>query len=380
MKNEAPVTPSTVSVAYSGQPCPEPSVTLPDTVTTRARAVVASALAHAAALRPGPNSAITVAAVNSPRLVAAVRASAAGAPARPNRAIGFPPSWRQSAQSSHQRVVIGRARMLRRRWRCENAFVAAVYDRIGTTYGATRRPDPRIAAAILEALGGARSVVNVGAGAGSYEPTDREVLAVEPSATMIAQRPPTAAPALQASAESLPLPDDSFDAALAVNTVQHWSDLAAGLRELRRVARQRAVVFVQDPSRGSAFWLADYLPGLDGRERMATIIATIERELAPVAAVPVPLPRDCRDGFFDAYWARPQAYLDDAVRRNISNFALADARSLAEGLARLEADLSSGAWDLRYGTLRSLPEIDLGYRLLIGETTNRTASPGWTNA
>ena len=144
--------------------------------------------------------------------------------------------------------------------------MSRVYERIGVTYRATRETEPRIAAAILDALGDARSVVNVGAGTGSYEPSDREVLAVEPSAGMIAQRPRGSAPAIHASAEALPLDDDSFDAALAVNTVHHWTDVRAGLRELRRVARKRVVIFLRDPRRGVPFWLVvRLLPALDPR-------------------------------------------------------------------------------------------------------------------
>jgi SAM-dependent methyltransferase len=243
-----------------------------------------------------------------------------------------------------------------------------LYDRIGTSYGSTRRTEPRIDAAIDAALGDARSVVNVGAGVGSYEPTGREVLAVEPSATMIAQRPQGSAPAVQASAESLPFSDDSFSAAIAVNTVHHWRDLRAGLRELLRVARKRVVIFLRDPARGTAFWLTtDYLPLLDPSDRMARVVAAIEDELGPLAVIPVPLPRDCADGLFTAYWARPEMYLDDDVRANISNFALAREADLNDGLRRLEADLKSRVWDERYGRLRSLAELDLGHRLLVSE-------------
>jgi SAM-dependent methyltransferase len=247
-------------------------------------------------------------------------------------------------------------------------LVSSLYDRIGGSYRATRRPDPRIAAAIVDALGDARTVVNVGAGTGAYEPTDRKVLAVEPSETMLAQRPRAAAPAIQASAEELPLADDSFDAALAVNSVQHWADLRAGLRELRRVARRRVVVFLRDPRSGGPFWLVeDYVPALDPSARMSAIAETIEDDLRPTLKVPIPLPRDCVDGLFSAFWGRPGTYLDADVRRNISNFALADENGIADGLARLRVDLESGAWDRRYGYLRSLPELDLGHRLLIAE-------------
>ncbi|APR83443.1 transcriptional regulator, MerR family protein [Minicystis rosea] len=244
--------------------------------------------------------------------------------------------------------------------------MSALYDRIGTTYRATRKPDPRIAARIHEALGDARSVVNVGAGIGAYEPTDREVLAVEPSETMIAQRPPQSAPVIQARAEHLPLADRSYDAALAVNTLQHWTDLRAGLRELRRVACRRIVIFVRDPDSGVPFWLTqDYLPRLDPSHRISTIVATIKDEFPSMTALPVPLPRDCEDGVFTAYWGRPEMYLDRDVRKNISNFSLAKEADLAEGLTRLTADLQSGAWDSKYGHLRALPELDMGHRLLV---------------
>jgi SAM-dependent methyltransferase len=245
--------------------------------------------------------------------------------------------------------------------------MSTVYDRIGVSYGRTRRADPRIAAAIVAALGDARSVVNVGAGTGGYEPGDRAVLAVEPSQTMIAQRPATAAPAIQGSAEALPLADGSFDAALAVNTVHHWTDVRAGLRELRRVARRRVVIFLRNPSSGVKFWLADYFPTLVRTDRMRAIVGMIEQEIQPETTVPVPLPRDCVDGLFSAYWARPEMYLDEEVRRNISNFALARQDEVAAGLASLDADLRSGDWDGRHGDLRSLPELDLGHRLFVGE-------------
>jgi SAM-dependent methyltransferase len=244
----------------------------------------------------------------------------------------------------------------------------ALYDRIGTTYSATRAADPRIAGAIRAALGDARSVLNVGAGTGAYEPTDLEVLAVEPSAAMLAQRPPGSAPAVRGSAESLPVADRSFDAILAVNTVHHWQDLATGLRELRRVARKRIVILRRDGRKGTPFWLVErYLPVLADPGRSAAIAETIERELGPVTEIPVALPRNCSDGLFSAYWARPEAYLDGDVRRNISNFALASERELAEGLGRLDEDLESGEWDRRYGHLRSLPELDLGHRIVVAE-------------
>jgi len=153
-----------------------------------------------------------------------------------------------------------------------------------------------------------------------------------------------------------------------VNTVHHWTDLRAGLRELRRVARKRIVVFLRDGRSGAPFWLVnDYLPALDQSDKISAIVETIEHELRPVSVVPARLPRDCVDGLFSAYWGRPEMYLDSEIRRNISNFAITAEDDVAEGLARLEADLESGAWDRRYGHLRSLPELDLGHRLLIAE-------------
>jgi SAM-dependent methyltransferase len=246
--------------------------------------------------------------------------------------------------------------------------MSTLYDRIGASYYQTRRQDPRIAASITDALGDARSVLNVGAGTGAYEPTDRDVIAVEPAETMIAQRPRRSAPVIRAMAASLPVQDGSFDAALAVNTVQHWTDLRAGLGELRRSARKRVVIFLRDAESGTRFWLTeDYLPSLDPSRRTSTIVKAIKSEFPSVKTLPVPLARNCVDGLFSAYWGRPEMYLNSEVRRNISNFALARENDVAEGLASLQADLESGAWDRKYGNLRSLSELDLGHRLLVNE-------------
>jgi SAM-dependent methyltransferase len=246
--------------------------------------------------------------------------------------------------------------------------VSTLYERIGGTYATTRREDPRIAAAIRGALGDARSVVNVGAGTGSYEPSDREVLAVEPSPTMIAQRAPGAARVIQASAEHLPLEDGSFDAAMAVNTLHHWTDLRAGLRELRRVARKRVVIFLRDAQSGSSFWLTeDYFPSLGSRRKWSATVSVITEAFQSLKVLPMRLSQDCEDGLFSAYWGRPERYLDAEIRGNISNFALAKADDLARGLQSLQADLGSGAWDRKYGHLRELPELDLGHRVLVAE-------------
>jgi SAM-dependent methyltransferase len=244
----------------------------------------------------------------------------------------------------------------------------AVYDRIGLTYAETRRPDPRIDAAIRRALGGARSVVNVGAGSGSYEPPET-VLAVEPSAVMIAQRPEGLAPAVQATADAIPLEDGAVDAALAVLTIHHWPNLARGFAEMRRVAR-RIVVLTWDPDLARSFWLSgEYLPdeAVEWDIARCPPLESVRGLIGPGAGVtPVPVPHDCTDGFFGAFWRRPEAYLDPVVRAGISNLAhFGDA--LAPALERLAADLESGEWYRRHADLLELTELDLGYRIVAGQ-------------
>jgi SAM-dependent methyltransferase len=240
----------------------------------------------------------------------------------------------------------------------------ALYDVIGAGYGRTRRPDPRIQRAIHTGLGDAARVVNVGAGTGSYEPRDRDVVAVEPSALMIAQRCTDTAPVVQASAESLPFDDDTFDAALAVLTDHHWPDRASGLREMRRVARRRAVLFTWDERFATQSWLVrDYLPEFISLPGMS--IATIAGHLGAQEVMPVPIPADCQDGFLHAYWARPEAYLDPDVRAGISVFARLDRRAVERAVAHLEKDLATGAWHERNANIADRLELDLGYRLLI---------------
>jgi SAM-dependent methyltransferase len=245
--------------------------------------------------------------------------------------------------------------------------MSARYDTIGRTYTTTRGPDPRIAARIDAALGDARSVLNVGAGTGSYEPRDREVTAVEPSAVMRAQRPPTAAPCIDASAEDLPFADGSFDAVLAILTLHHWSDWRAGAAECRRVARDRAVVLTWDPASAGRMWLGpDYFPGLwdDDVARFPTLDDQARAFGAEEIEI-VPIPHDCTDGFMGAHWRRPAAYLNPAVRDGISTFALRTPEQLESGLRALEDDLASGAWAKRHAGLLELEELDLGYRMLI---------------
>jgi SAM-dependent methyltransferase len=243
----------------------------------------------------------------------------------------------------------------------------ALYDRIGRTYTTTRREDPRLAAAIHGALGDAVTVVNVGAGTGSYEPRDRKVVAIEPSPVMIAQRPPDAAPAVIAFAEDLPLADASVDAAMAVLTDHHWRDRAQGLREMRRVARRRAVVFQHDPQVGAEFWLVrDYLPSF-ARRLHGKRLGELMRPLGDVEVRPVPIPHDCADGFLGAFWRRPHAYLDPAVRAGISVFALLPDDEVEAAVGRLRADLESGAWERRYADVLERDELDLGFRVIVAD-------------
>jgi SAM-dependent methyltransferase len=240
-----------------------------------------------------------------------------------------------------------------------------LYDTIGKGYANHRRPDPRIAAAIEAALGDAQTVINVGAGTGSYESLQRRTTAVEPSATMIAQRPPGAAQAVRASAESLPFPDRSFDAATAFLTTHHWSHLEAGLREMRRVTRGPCV-FLDHAPNGTGFWLIeDYFPELKPRFRALLPLDAARAVFGAVRIVPVPVPHDCTDGFFAAYWRRPQAYLDPSVRGAIS--ILADVADDDPRLARLRRDLDDGAWMRRHGHLMQETEMDYGYRLLVAD-------------
>jgi SAM-dependent methyltransferase len=242
------------------------------------------------------------------------------------------------------------------------------YDTHGRTYTRHRRPDPRIAARIRAALGDARTVVNVGAGAGSYEPDDLEVTAVEPSAVMRAQRPAGAAPAIDARAEELPFPDDHFDAAMACITVHHWDPPEEGLAEMRRVARGPVVVFTLDLE-SLPEWQKEHMrEGLEIERPRFPTIDRIERALGGRTRVErIATPGDCEDGFFEAYWRRPEAWLDPTVRASQSVWAL-----LPDGLEeriveRLRVELESGEWDARYGHLRAQESFDGSLRLVISE-------------
>lgn len=242
--------------------------------------------------------------------------------------------------------------------------MTATYDSIGIDYAQLRKPDPRIAAAIQTALGQAETVLNVGAGTGSYEPIDRQVTAVEPSLEMIRQRSPSAARVIQASAEDLPFDNDAFDASMAILSIHHWPNKEVGLREMRRVTRGRIVLLTFDPSQRP--WLTDYLPELATLdEAQMPAISDYRRWLGAVTVVPVPVPHDCSDGFLYAYWRRPEAYLDARIRSGSSSFRAID--NAATGLQKLRQDLETGAWQRRYAELLTRDAYDAGYRLVVAD-------------
>jgi SAM-dependent methyltransferase len=249
---------------------------------------------------------------------------------------------------------------------CDSPTVSKSYDEIGRTYVTTRRADPRIACRIHAAIGDVAAVANVGAGAGSYEPA-ATVVAVEPSQVMIAQRSAGCAPVVRASAERLPLRSGSLDAAMASLTIHHWTDLEAGVAEMTRVARHRVVFFTWREDAIADFWLlADYFPEAAAIDRRHAVPVATLTSLLPgdVTVETVPIPHDCTDGFGAAYWRRPQAYLDPQVRAGMSFFARLEAGAVDAGVARLAAEIASGAWQDKYGDLLELDEVDVGYCLV----------------
>jgi SAM-dependent methyltransferase len=241
-----------------------------------------------------------------------------------------------------------------------------VYDTIGRKYTAHRRPDPRWESVVSARMGDAGRVLNVGAGTGSYEPTGRDLVAIELSTVMLGQRPAGAAPAVRASASALPVRSGWADVVLAILTVHHWEDWAGGLAELCRVAPRRVVLGI-DFERHAEFWLLqEYLPEVGAHTlRCKPSADVIADAIGATECVELPVPRDLQDGVLGAHWSRPQAYLDPTVRANNSGTALADPAGVAKGMAALEADLASGAWHERHADLLGRESIDLGYRLLV---------------
>lgn len=240
------------------------------------------------------------------------------------------------------------------------------YDQIGRQYTSTRRPDPRLAATILDALGEAQSVVNVGAGAGAYEPVGRSLVAVEPSWRMIRQRSGSDALVVRAAAEALPFRTSTFDAALAVLTLHHWTDWRRGLSEMKRVA-DRLVIFTFEPREMDHFWLTEtYFPEIVGLVRdQCPSVDEIAELAGPCRIDHVAIPHDCIDGFLAAFWRRPRAYLEPTVRAGMSGFALLEPQIVDRGVARLKCDLESGEWARRFGHIQSLEALDVCYRLLV---------------
>jgi len=240
------------------------------------------------------------------------------------------------------------------------------YDAIGRSYSTQRQPDPRLAARLDVLIGCDSTVLNVGAGAGSYEPVGSRAVAVEPSPVMLGQRSPSAAPAVRAIAEALPFRARAFDVVLAILTVHHWTDQRRGLEECGRVARDRVVLVTWDPD-ADGFWLVrDYFPEILANDRQIfPSMKMLSAVLGPIEVHPFPIPGDCVDGFLGAYWQRPEAYLDEEVRAGISAFSLLE--SINPQLERLEHDLTSGNWERRNAELRHRADLDVGYRLVTAE-------------
>lgn len=242
------------------------------------------------------------------------------------------------------------------------------YDKLGQKYSSYRQTDPRIAAYVFKAFADAKTILNVGAGAGSYEPSDRYVVAIEPSAVMRAQRIKNGkVPAINAKADNLPFDDNSFDASMAMITIHQWSDMNKGLRELRRVTKHQVVIMTFDPDELDNFWNANYFPELIEIEGVRyPTIDFIKKSLGGTSEViPIPIPLDCLDGFQEAFYGRPEAFLEKEVRLSQSAWSFLP-KGIEEKLVEtLENDLKSGEWDKKYGHFRSEPTFICGLRLII---------------
>jgi SAM-dependent methyltransferase len=244
-----------------------------------------------------------------------------------------------------------------------------LYDRIGQRYSSRRHADPRWARTIRAAIGDATTILNIGAGAGSYEPPDLDVVALDPSITMLTQRPRVAPPCVAASAEAIPFRDEQFDASTCVLTIHHWLDWRRGLAEVKRVTRRRIIVVTADVFREDmTFWLKDYFAEIDAWDRThVQRIDDVLAELWPARVEVLPVPADCTDGFCGAYWRRPAAYLDPEVRAGVSGFNLIPTEAVDRGVRNLRIDLDTGRWHERYGRLLDKDQIDIGYRLIVAE-------------
>lgn len=241
------------------------------------------------------------------------------------------------------------------------------YSDAGLTYASVRQADPRLAARIHCALGPARTVLNVGAGTGNYEPVDRHVIALEPAAAMRAARSAALPPAINGSADAIPLDDCAVDAAMTVLSVHQWTSLREGLSEMRRVTRGPVVVVTFDPAALRGWWLNDYCPEVwDVEARRFPPLDSIADGLGGACRIePVPVPADCTDGFAEAFFARPEAFLNPAVLRAQSAWGFVAPEVIARFQGELRASLASGDWDRAHGHWRQRPALDGAIRLVI---------------
>jgi SAM-dependent methyltransferase len=251
--------------------------------------------------------------------------------------------------------------------------MAVNYEELAEQYYRFRMPDSRIVSVLWAHLEGAKKVLNVGAGIGSYEPVTCQLVAVEPSEKMIALRRVSTAKVVRGSAESLPFDDDTFDVSMALLTIHHWSDIPLGLNEMLRVTRGKVILFTWI-GYGNDFWLVEYIPEIRGIDTaLFPTLQELDERIGPIIVDTVEIPHDCTDGFMCAYWRRPEAYLDPDVRKAISTFSRIG--DIQESLLRLEADLSNGTWDRTYGRLRLKESMDLGYRIVVGEKRKNRGRP-----
>jgi SAM-dependent methyltransferase len=242
------------------------------------------------------------------------------------------------------------------------------YDQLGQKYSGYRQTDPRIAEYVTKALGGAKTILNVGAGAGSYEPSDKYIVAVEPSIVMRSQRSKNGkVPAINAKADNLPFDDNAFDASMAMVTIHHWPDMNKGLKELRRVTKGQVVIMTFDPNELDNFWNVNYFPELIEVEkaRYPTIDFIVKSLGGTCEVIPVPIPLDCVDGFQEAFYGRPEAFLEKEVRLSQSAWGFLPEGVEAKLVQSLKADLESGEWDRKYGHFRSQPTFTCALRLII---------------